>query len=219
MEDNVFKKLVKNVKNKINKNDKSYPSMEYAFSSEEINNLSKDNKEKISKLKSNGKVVDKKSKNRGDILEEVLSPIEGTTKIDMNINIKEIEENGNNETFMDVNKKNDDGDDNSFINLSYERQNIIMREWKDINIHEIEKDIISGKDLINQSYSGVYVDEAMKYIHDVRKKYEVVISYLIGFNNEKKGFINKTFFSDNKEEEWKYLSNYIKVLEKIKNNR
>ena len=36
MEDNVLKKLVKNVKIKFNKKDKSYPSMDYAFSDEEL---------------------------------------------------------------------------------------------------------------------------------------------------------------------------------------
>ena len=197
-----------------NLNNKNYPSMEYAFSTEEINDLIKDNKEKISNLKKNNKEIKKKEKEK-DILDSVLSPIEGTTKIETNININEI--NNEEETLMDITKRKEDT--NSFINLSNKNQKRIMQEWKNIDIKVINKDIIEGKELINLSYTGIYADEAMRYIHNIRKKYEIVITYLIGFNNEKKGFINKTFFSDNKEEEWKYLSSYIKVLEKIKNKK
>ena len=210
MEDNVLKKLVKNVKNKFNKNDKSYPSMDYAFSMEEIDNLSKDNKEKIFKLKNNVVTDEKTVKDK--VVEEVLSPIEGVTKIDANIDIKDIDD-------VLLDDKVEEEDNDSFINLSSRSQSIVMNEWKNIDISLIEKDIMIGKTLANQSYMGSYTDDAMRYIHNIRKKYEVVITYLIGFNNEKKGFVNKTFFSDNKEEEWIYLNNYIKVLEKIRDNK
>ena len=209
MEDNVFGKLIN--KFKFHKNNKSYPSMDYAFSDDEIKNISKDNKEKISMLKKND-IIEEKNKNiKSDILDEVLSPVEGVTKIESNIDI-------NNE-LVEQDDNIVDTDSNSFVNLSNENQNIIMKEWKNIDIDILHRDILYGKDLLNQSYNGSYVEDAMRYIHDIRKRYEVVISYLIGFNNEKKGIINKTFFSDNKEEEWKYLSNYIKVLDKIRSNK
>lgn len=209
MEDNVFGKLIN--KFKFHKNNKSYPSMDCAFSDDEIKNISKDNKEKISMLKKND-IIEEKNKNiKSDILDEVLSPVEGVTKIESNIDI-------NNE-LVEQDDNIVDTDSNSFVNLSNENQNIIMKEWKNIDIDILHRDILYGKDLLNQSYNGSYVEDAMRYIHDIRKRYEVVISYLIGFNNEKKGIINKTFFSDNKEEEWKYLSNYIKVLDKIRSNK
>ena len=58
-----------------------------------------------------------------------------------------------------------------------------------------------------------------KFIHLIRKRYEVVICYLIGFNNEKKGIYDKTIFSSRIDDEWKFLNQYIKVLEKIRSFR
>ena len=94
-----------------------------------------------------------------------------------------------------------------------------MNSWNEINLNEIDKDIINGKDILNHNYNITYGDNALKFVHDIRKKYEVVICYLIGFNNEKNGIMNKTIFSDKVDNEWKYLENYIKLLEKIRNFR
>ena len=56
MEDNnLIHKFVDKVKNKFTKNSKGYPSVaEYAFSSEEIEKISKQNKQKILDLKQDG---------------------------------------------------------------------------------------------------------------------------------------------------------------------
>ena len=94
-----------------------------------------------------------------------------------------------------------------------------MDKWKEININKIDKDIIDGKNLLKSNYTITYADEAAKFIHYIRKEYEVVICYLIGFNNEKQGIKNKTIFSSKMDNEWKYLSNYIKILEKIRKNK
>ena len=94
-----------------------------------------------------------------------------------------------------------------------------MNCWNKIDLQQIDKDIIEGKDLLNHNYNITYGENAAKFVHDIRKKYEVVICYLIGFNNEKKGIMNKTIFADRVDDEWKFLSNYIKLLEKIRSNR
>lgn len=106
---------------------------------------------------------------------------------------------------------------NSFIHLNEKHQNLVMNKWQSINKNEIDKDIIEGKDLLNHNYTITYADNSAKYIHNIRKKYEIVLCYLIGFNNEKKGIYDKTIFSDKIDNEWKYLGNYIKLLEKIRN--
>ena len=56
MEDNnLIHKFVRHVKSKFTKNSKGYPSVtEYAFSSEEIEKISKQNKQKILDLKQDG---------------------------------------------------------------------------------------------------------------------------------------------------------------------
>ena len=94
---------------------------------------------------------------------------------------------------------------------------IIIEKWSLINEGEIAKDIIEGKDIINHNYNIDYGENAARFVHNIRKKYEVVVCYLIGFNNEKNGIMNKTIFSDKIDNEWKYLENYIKLLEKIRN--
>ena len=92
-----------------------------------------------------------------------------------------------------------------------------MEKWNEIDIKEIDKDIMDGKEILNHNYTITYADEAEKFIHDIRKKYEIVICYLIGFNNEKKGIFDKTIFSLKMDDEWKHLAQYIKILEKIRN--
>ncbi len=107
----------------------------------------------------------------------------------------------------------------SFLSLSLEHQNLIMEKWNKIDLNEIDKDILYGKDLLNHNYTITYADDAARFIHKIRKEYEVVICYLIGFNNEKKGIMNQTIFSDKVDNEWHYLSSYIKMLEKIRGTK
>lgn len=106
---------------------------------------------------------------------------------------------------------------NSFVNLSPENQKLVMDKWKKIDSSQIDKDIINGKDLLNHNYTITYADEAARFIHYIRKEYETVVCYLIGFNNEKKGIYDQTIFSSKIDEEWRHLNQYIKILEKIRN--
>ena len=105
---------------------------------------------------------------------------------------------------------------NSFIHLAPEYQAMVMDKWNCIDITLLDKDILVGKDLLNHNYTITFADEASAFIRKIRHDYEVVICYLIGFNNEKKGIYEKTIFSDRVEDEWKHLGSYIKILEKIR---
>lgn len=104
----------------------------------------------------------------------------------------------------------------SYINLSPDKQEIIMNSWKNVDITKLNNDIEKGQDLINHNYTISYCDNANKFIAEIRKRYDIIIKYLIGFNNEKQGIYDKTSFSKEKKDEWRYLNNYIKLLEKIK---
>lgn len=152
------------------------------------------------------------SKSKIEEEDEELSKLEVVSLSEEKIEVKEdvLEEK---KEVIDVKPKN------SFIHLNPEHQKYVMEQWNEINSTEIDKDIIDGKDLLNHNYTITYADEAARYIHHIRKKYEVVICYLIGFNNEKNGIYDKTIFSSKVDEEWKFLGNYIKILEKIRNFR
>ena len=205
MEENNLTKMMHTIKNKLKREPKVSPSMsEYAFNKEDLQELKKDNIEKIKNLKK--ELIDTKEEKLNDNnLEDsiaLLNNIESQKKEEPTKSIHEEQE-------LDTN--------NSFINLETEYQDLIMYKWKSINLNEIDKDIIIGKDLLNHNYTITFADESSKYISEIRKKYEIIICYLIGFNNEKKGIYNKITFANNKENEWKYLNNYIKLLEKIRN--
>lgn len=157
-------------------------------------------------------------------IEEVSSIEEESISLDIPEQIEEsiIEEEIINEEIIDefINEEiitEEISPKNSFVHLSEEHQKLVMTKWNSINNTEIDKDIIEGKDLLNHNYTITYADSAARYIHIIRKKYEIVICYLIGFNNEKKGIYDKTIFSDKVDNEWKFLGNYIKLLEKIRN--
>ena len=132
-----------------------------------------------------------------------------------------VEDTDEKENDQEANDKKikEEKEEDSYINLSHENQELIMNSWNSINNTEIDKDIIEGKDILSHNYNITYGDNAARFVHNIRKKYEIVICYLIGFNNEKNGIKNKTIFSDKMDNEWKYLGNYIKLLEKIRNFR
>ncbi len=200
MEDNKINKFIHKIKNKLKKEKKVYPVInEYAFSTEEMNEIKKDNIEKIKKLK---KEVIKKEK---DFDEKKLDDTILNQKED--VSQKEEEKS---EVQEEKNKT-------SFIHLEEEYQRLIMNKWKEIDLTEVDKEIMEAKDLINHNYTITYADDAARFVHNIRKKYEIVICYLIGFNNEKKGIYEKTIFSDKIDNEWKHLNYYIKLLEKIRN--
>ena len=238
MSNNVVTKLLKKIKSKISNKEDSLIE-EYKFSNEEIEDLSEQNKQKLETLKTetnkkknisftavnkklNG-ILDENPKTEEQVelsKENIETNIEEDTN-DENIPIKEniedavIEEKSKEELKI----KKEENLENSYINLSEKNQEIIMKSWNNIDLQQIDKDIIGGKDLINHNYNITYGDNAAKFVHDIRKRYEVVICYLIGFNNEKKGIMNKTIFADKVDDEWKYLNKYIKLLEKIRSFR
>lgn len=236
MEEKIVHKFFDKVKNKfIKKKQISANNYEYAFSDEEIENINKENKQKIQELKQDifSKKKDSYDSNRTDeVLSKVSNHIEVQIMDDENLpqdnDEKVIEDMGVDsieEDALVVDEGQEEvsgsgevvGPKNSFINLSSEHQSIVMDKWNEIKQAKIDRDIINGKDLLNHNYTITYADEANKFIQYIRKEYEVVICYLIGFNNEKQGIYDKTYFADNMDDEWKYLSNYIKVLEKIRN--
>ena len=192
-----------NMKNKFKKEPKIDSSInEYAFNKNDLDELQKENTEKIQELKK--EILDTKRK------KQVLNEKElNETILNKAYNHEETKEE---ETPPEEQNK-----ESSFINLEEEYQEIIMNKWNSIDMNEIDNDIIQGKDLLNHNYTITYTKDATKYIDLMRNKYEVIICYLIGFNNEKKGIYNKITFGDNPEDEWKYLNYYIKLLEKIRN--
>lgn len=246
MEDNnLIHKFVDKVKNKFTKNSKGYPSVaEYAFSSEELEKISEENKQKILDLKQ--EVYPKKEKKKVEVLntlnkmneKNISDEEEENTSVNELIDEKEVLKEEDNfsemedkqlvdkqledeqlkeEKLEDLVKKVCDKPINSFVEINSGNQRLIMEKWNEIDIKEIDKDIMDGKEILNHNYTITYADEAEKFIHDIRKKYEIVVCYLIGFNNEKKGIFDKTIFSSKMDDEWKHLAQYIKILEKIRN--
>ncbi|MCI6265931.1 MAG: hypothetical protein MR598_03680 [Erysipelotrichaceae bacterium] len=243
MEEKLVHKFIIKVKDKLSKNKTSYPSVsEYAFSSEEIESINQQNKQKIHELKQDSfslKREEKKERefSKKQVDEEILSPIETSPVIEAVVDRKAIQdyqdqmellEDKNLGTVLDNHSKELESnfiedDENvkklekhSFIHLNSEHQKLVMEKWNEIDSNQIDKDIMAGKELLNHNYTITYPDDASRYIHHIRKCYEVVICYLIGFNNEKKGIYETTIFSSRMEDEWKYLNQYIKVLEKIR---
>ena len=197
MEENVFQKLIHTVKNKVNRNSKKANSFmnEYAFNKEDLTELQKNNKEKIKELKKELQEQEKKKEElKEENLEEEMLSEEQQEIIEANDDEEE-------ENIIVENLK----EENSYINLNKEQQEIIMKSWQEIDNNMVDKDIISGKEILNHNYTITYADDASKFINEIRNKYEIVICYLIGFNNEKKGIKEKTIFSKSIEDEWKQL--------------
>ena len=246
MDERIVHKFINKIKIKMTKKKPVNSAIsEYAFSVEEIEDINKQNKQKIQELKQD--IFSKKKektttdkKNDNEVLSQIetkkdeikaIDPVkleepiqeqskQSTTEViqeEIKEDIKEDVKEEVGEEQQLVEEKG--GPQNSFINLSREHQQLVMDKWNEIQSNKIDKDIIDGKDLLNHNYTITYADEAAKFIHNIRKDYEIVVCYLIGFNNEKQGIYDKTIFSDKIDNEWKYLSNYIKILEKIRNFR
>lgn len=232
-------KLISKIKNKLIKNKNIIAEdEEYMFSSKEIEDLKEQNKQKIENLKNETNKRKKVSftsvsKKLNGILDEqpkqdITENIdigEESTSIEKNqleqeeISTKKEESKEEKIPTEKAKKEETSSKENSYINLTEKNQEIIMKSWNEIDLQQIDKDIIEGKDLLNHNYNITYGDNAARFVHNIRKKYEIVICYLIGFNNEKKGIMNKTIFADRIDDEWKFLSNYIKLLEKIRSFR
>lgn len=228
MNDRFINKFITKVKDKFTKNKSTYNDFsEYAFSMEELENINKQNKQKIQELKQDVFSKKEESKDKPNT-DEVLSRIEANIEIDNDVTeaildseeiVEDIQEIPQESLIEDLVEEVDDKPKNSFVNLSLEHQKLVMDKWGEIKSSKIDKDIIDGKDLLNHNYTITYADDAARFIHYIRKEYEVVVCYLIGFNNEKQGIYDKTIFSSKIDDEWKYLGNYIKILEKIRKNK
>lgn len=249
MEEKLVHKLITKFKDKVSKNKTSYPSLsDYAFSTEELEDLKRENKQKIQELKQDVFSKKKELVIKQELAQENLLAGSEDTMIDSDSNSDVLEENQENDnihfsseaekqtketkvfpleeqsdslekTIEESTEEMGSAAKNSFVNLSLEYQNIVMSKWMELDSKQIDKDIMDGKELLNHNYTITYADEAAKFIHLIRKRYEVVICYLIGFNNEKKGIYDKTIFSSRIDDEWKFLNQYIKVLEKIRSFR
>lgn len=227
MNDGFINKFVIKVKDKFTKNKSTYHDFsKYVFSTEELENINKQNKQKIQELKQDifsNKKVNNDKVNTDEVLSKIEANIEALNEVTDAIKEDEfVEEISQEKELLNeeiLEEKEEIQPKNSFINLSSEHQKLVMDKWQEIKSNKIDKDIIDGKDLLNHNYTITYADDAARFIHYIRKEYEVVICYLIGFNNEKQGIYDKTIFSDKVDNEWKYLSSYIKMLEKIRKNK
>ena len=212
MEGNFIGNFIGKIKNKFN-NKVDYPHLnEYSFSGEEVDSLTKQNMEEIDKLR-HGYVRKDTSDNEKKILVEEEKDIDDK---------KDIEDKKNKDNYVNIIDSdkdieiNNDYEDYGYINLSNERRENIMKRWNSIDVISLSKDIEKGKDVLEHNYIITYADDALAYIYKIRDEYDILIEYLIGFNNEKKGIYNKNIFSSKLNDEWKYLNSYIKILEKIK---
>lgn len=231
---NIFNNLITKIKSKkssINNNELD----EYAFSLEEIDNLQEENKQKIKSLKEDKiglkkettsvldtlKLLEKKSEeienkeNTNDFIEKENIIEEEQKEVEEKDNL-ELEQTEKTKEIPNKEQKSNEERKTSFINLTKEEQDVITKCFKELNLKELDKDILEAKDILNHNYNISYPDNAAKYIHNIRKKYKTLITYLIGFNNEKNGYYNKIIFSNKLDNEWNFLENYIKLLEKMR---
>lgn len=212
MEGNFIGNFIGKIKNKFN-NKVDYPHLnEYSFSGEEVDSLTKQNMEEIDKLR-HGYARKDTSDNEKEIL------VEEEKDIDDKKDIEDKKDKDNYVNVIDSDKDieiNNDYEDYGYINLSNERRENIMKRWNSIDVISLSKDIEKGKNILEHNYIITYADDALAYIYKIRDEYDILIEYLIGFNNEKRGIYNKNIFSSKLNDEWKYLNSYIKILEKIK---
>lgn len=228
MEGNIFKNFLGKVKYKLHKNT-SYPhDFEYAFSDEEITKLSKENREKMLALKNSSIKKKKKIPKDKEVDELILDNLDNNTKKKKDMLDPDYDKDKITYTKI-VKKLNGELQENSltkeeslekskakYLKLNDELQSKINKAIDKVDMIILDNYIIKGKDLINHNYSITYGEESLRFIYRVRHEFEVLIEYLIGFNNEKKGIYDKTTFSDKLDDEWNYLKNYIKILEQIK---
>lgn len=235
MEGKVLKKIINKFKNKMHKNT-SYPrDFEYAFSDEEITKLSNENKEKMLALKNNTikKKQEKKVNPEKDVDElildnldnntipkkkkkDLLDQIDDTEKVTYTKIVKKLNGELKDDIPKDVKEEKEEKPLTKYIDLTDELQKEINEAIDKVDMIVLDNYIIKGKDLIEHNYTITFGEEALRFVYQVRHEFEVLIEYLIGFNNEKKGVYNKTTFSDKLDDEWHYLKNYIKILEQIK---
>lgn len=238
MEGNFVNKFINKFKSKLKNNKNNYPhEFEYVFNDEDVNKLAKQNNEKIKELKRRSINV-KKNRDIKKIDEEILlssinnelnSNSKDDNKVLNNIDIDNITSDSmNNEVLKEDCMKSNENvegrkEENSVVDTkdSYSNpdddiQMMIKRELIKLDIKQLDKYIDRGKDILNHNYSVTYGDDALRYVYVIRDKYGTLIEYFIGFNNEKKGLYDKKIFSNRLDEEWRFLKNYVVILEMIK---
>jgi hypothetical protein len=221
MEVKVLNKFIQNLKNKLKRNtkDNTAQNLDYAFSIEEINNLEKQNKEKINNLKSKSSPDKKEKVKKQNLTISILEDkIRKKTKEEKELkdSIEEVKEEVENNITESKEEEENQNTKISYINLTKNQEKIIMESWQKIDTIKLDELILKGKDILAHNYSITYGDDSLAFIYKVRSEYDILIEYLIGFNNEKKGIYDKTIFSNKLDNEWHFLANYIKVLERIR---
>lgn len=210
------------ISNKKKKKGNSVDLNLYSFNMQEIEELNKKEKERLKDLK---------KKNIENVLSKKKNILESINKLSDNIsqvenNESDNSDNSDNLNNLDITDTIDESIEQikvkekiepiSYINLTDKQQKLISDSFDDINLNDIDNYINSIDDLLSHNYSISYCDDCFKLINDIRHKYKIIIDYLIGFNNEKNGIFNKVTFGDNENEEWRYLSEYLKLLKKIR---
>ena len=207
------------ISNKKKKKGNSVDLNLYSFNMQEIEELNKKEKERLKDLK---------KKNIENVLSKKKNILESINKLgDYVTQVENVEPNNSDDiNNLDITDTIDESieqikvkekiDPISYINLTDKQQKLISDSFDDINLNDIDNYINSIDDLLSHNYSISYCDDCFKLINDIRHKYKIIIDYLIGFNNEKNGIFNKVTFGDNENEEWRYLSEYLKLLKKIR---
>lgn len=207
------------ISNKKKKKGNSVDLNLYSFNMQEIEELNKKEKERLKDLK---------KKNIENVLSKKKNILESINKLSDNISQVENKKPDNSDDInnLDITDTIDESIEQikvkekiepiSYINLTDKQQKLISDSFDDINLNDIDNYINSIDDLLSHNYSISYCDDCFKLINDIRHKYKIIIDYLIGFNNEKNGIFNKVTFGDNENEEWRYLSEYLKLLKKIR---
>ena len=118
MDGNIVQKLIHSIKNKITKHSKIDTSInEYAFSSEDLEELTKDNKEKLKELKKSTSHTKKQ-----EVLDE--------EKLNDSILSQEIDETNTDIKVEEIKEEIQEKKEKSFINLEKEHQELIMKNGK-----------------------------------------------------------------------------------------
>lgn len=239
MEGNFVNKFINKFKNKLNNNKNSYPQkFEYVFNDEDVNQLAKQNNEKIKELKKRSINVKKNNINKVEeevILSDINNALNGKNEgniqklvekdrsnvaynniIDDDLKADNIEKKENNLQYKDSVDDLSNNNKDNYSNPNSDVQMMIKRELIKLDVKELDKYIVKGKDILNHNYSINYGEDALRYVYIIRDKYTALVEYFIGFNNEKKGIYNKKIFSDKMDNEWHFLKNYVIILETLK---
>ena len=229
--------LLKKLKSIFHKKNHPVDDSEYVFSMEELNDLEQQNREKINHLQDNE--FAKKNNNILKRNSELISL--GTSAVSL-VSLASNKKSSSDEEvpteFLEA-SANISNDDVTSENESIEKkesekssevnegkkvkiddnEKAVVEMWQNIDLNQLDKYIFKGKDILSRNYMITYGEEAFEFIKVIREEYNILLEYLIGFNNEKRGIGRKNMFSSKLENEWQFLNNYIKILEMIKKQK